>query len=50
MQIVRIFSEESNETTLSLTTILSDIFDNFIESYYSDFKVNSTTSSEKEDV
>lgn len=49
MQILRKFEAEGN-TTENIKATLIELIDSTINSHYAEFKVNSTTSSQKEDV
>ncbi|WP_186278737.1 hypothetical protein [Lysinibacillus sp. BW-2-10] len=49
MNIVRIF-ESTTSTSENIKTTLLELIDSTIESYYANNKVNSTTSSQQEDV
>lgn len=49
MDIIRIF-EPTSSTTENIKTTLLELIDSAVESYYAESKVNSTTSSQQEDV
>lgn len=49
MNIIRIF-ESTTSTTENIKATLLELIDSAIESYYAELKVNSTTSSQQEDV
>lgn len=49
MNITRIFESDTSNTE-NINTTLLELIDSAIDSYYAELKVNSTTSSQQEDV